>query len=419
MALFKTLRGKRGNLPEEKTDGYAYFCIDDGTFWIDYKDDNNIVQRKQINAKEAEELTGMSISNALSSSTTEIPTSKAVSDALSNYATNTSVDTKLEGKVSKAGDTMSGNLAMSNHKITGVAAPAADTDAANKKYVDDAIPTAQIEELSSAVAKAEPFIVEVTMTTSNEISVNKTFSEIKTASDAGKLCYARITNSGLIIPLVAFDLRVDKRVAVFSSSNLAISQFNTASLLIAEDNSVNTENFSSQSLIEASGLLKGSGYGNISAAVAGTDYAAVDHTHPYLPLTGGTLTGNLTGKYITGTWLQTTAASDKVGKIATIDDNGWIYYRTLAETKGDLGISDNLVKYDSNTTVEATTKVNADTLEGHATSYFVPKSGGAMTGALVAQTNTNYTTAQMRNVIISTADPSGGNNGDIWLKYEA
>lgn len=83
MALFKTLRGKRENLPEKKTDGYAYFCIDDGTFWIDYLD-NDTVKRKQINAKEAEELTGMSISNALSSSTTEIPTSKAVSDALNN-----------------------------------------------------------------------------------------------------------------------------------------------------------------------------------------------------------------------------------------------------------------------------------------------------------------------------------------------
>ena len=79
----------------------------------------------------------------------------------------------------------------------------------------------------------------------------------------------------------------------------------------------------------------------------------------------------------------------------------------------------NYVKYNSNTTVEATSKVNADTLEGHDTSYFVPKSGGTMTGALIAQTDTNYTTAQMRNVIISTADPSGGNNGDIWLKYEA
>lgn len=83
MALFKTLRGKRENLPEKKTDGYAYFCIDDGTFWIDYLD-NNTVQRKQINAKEAESITGMTISMVLSSSSTEIPTSKAVSDALDN-----------------------------------------------------------------------------------------------------------------------------------------------------------------------------------------------------------------------------------------------------------------------------------------------------------------------------------------------
>ena len=49
----------------------------------------------------------------------------------------------------------------------------------------------------------------------------------------------------------------------------------------------------------------------------------------------------------------------------------------------------------------------------------VPVSGTTMTGALVAQTNTNYTTAQMRNVIISTAAPtsSDGNNGDIWIRY--
>lgn len=174
------------------------------------------------------------------------------------------------------GDTGPNNKGSYIHNLKN---PTEDTDAANKKYVDDAIPTAQIEELSSAVAKAKPFIVEVTMTTSNEISVNKTFAEIKTAFDAGKFCYARITNSGIIVPLVAFDLRVDKKVAVFSSSNLSISHFNTVSLLIAEDNSVSTETFSSQSLIEATGLLKGSGNGTITAAVAGTDYAAASHTH--------------------------------------------------------------------------------------------------------------------------------------------
>ena len=82
MALFKSLRGKRENLPSTKTDGYAYFCTDDGTFWIDYKDENNVVQRKQINAKDAETLMGASISTILNSSDVEIPTSKAVLDAL-------------------------------------------------------------------------------------------------------------------------------------------------------------------------------------------------------------------------------------------------------------------------------------------------------------------------------------------------
>lgn len=45
------------------------------------------------------------------------------------------------------------------------------------------------------------------------------------------------------------------------------------------------------------------------------------------------------------------------------------------------------------------------------------KSGGTMTGILKAQSNTSYTTAQVRNIIISPNDPSGGNNGDIWIKY--
>lgn len=45
-------------------------------------------------------------------------------------------DTK---KVNKSGDTMSGNLAMGNNKVTGLAAPTDNGDAANKKYVDDGL----------------------------------------------------------------------------------------------------------------------------------------------------------------------------------------------------------------------------------------------------------------------------------------
>lgn len=50
MALFKANRGPKTNLPSTKTDGYAYFCTNDGSFWIDYKDENGILQRKQIDA---------------------------------------------------------------------------------------------------------------------------------------------------------------------------------------------------------------------------------------------------------------------------------------------------------------------------------------------------------------------------------
>ena len=64
------------------------------------------------------------------------------------------------------------------------------------------------------------------------------------------------------------------------------------------------------------------------------------HTHNYLPLSGGTLTGNLTGKYITGTWLQTTAATESSSytNIAVIDNSGWVYKRSKDNMKSDLGV---------------------------------------------------------------------------------
>ena len=127
---------------------------------------------------------------------------------------------------------------------------------------------------------------------------------------------------------------------------------------------------------------------------------------------------------------------------------------------GDVTVSadlpEHLVKYQSLAPVEATTLVDANTLQGHDAAYFakqsdvntinsqvstntsdisalqsglstananiankLDKSGGTMTGALVAQSNTNYTTAQVRNVIISPNEPSGGQSGDLWIKYSS
>ena len=90
------------------------------------------------------------------------------------------------------------------------------------------------------------------------------------------------------------------------------------------------------------GLLKGDGT-TISQAVAGTDYAAASHNHDssYLKLSGGKLTGNLTGKYITGTWLQTTEATalgSAATKICVLDGSGWVYYRTPEQIRSDIGV---------------------------------------------------------------------------------
>lgn len=69
----------------------------------------------------------------------------------------------------------------------------------------------------------------------------------------------------------------------------------------------------------------------------------------YLPLTGGTLSGSLkvgsaasvgTNGYITGTWLQTTSSSHLAAaatRIAVLDSQGWVYYRTPEDILGDIG----------------------------------------------------------------------------------
>ena len=52
MALFKVFRGQRNDLDSvTKVDGHAYFCTDDGSFWIDYLDGTTI-KRKQVNESE-------------------------------------------------------------------------------------------------------------------------------------------------------------------------------------------------------------------------------------------------------------------------------------------------------------------------------------------------------------------------------
>ena len=40
-----------------------------------------------------------------------------------------------------------------------------------------------------------------------------------------------------------------------------------------------------------------------------------------------------------------------------------------------------------------------------------------LAGVVSAQSNTSYETAQVRSISLSTSDPTGGSNGQIWFKY--
>ena len=106
-----------------------------------------------------------------------------------------------------------------------------------------------------------------------------------------------------------------------------------------------------------------------------SDLSTIDHNHDsnYVKKTGDTMTGNLvvgsssigTNGYITGTWLQTTAAGYKAGDFATIDGSGWIYKRTPTQVLSDIGA--------------------APSSHNHNSTY-LSLSGGTLTGNLTAPT---------------------------------
>lgn len=152
----------------------------------------------------------------------------------------------------------------------------------------------------------------------------------------------------------------------------------TFSLKIGNVTYDGTSNVSAVAATEsASGLMSASDKKKLDGIANGANKTAVDSslsassTNPVqnkavksaldgkLSTSGGTLTGNLSGQYIAGTWLQTTQATDlgrTPSKIAILDESGWIYYRTPAELKSDIGANG-----------------------------YLPTTGGTMTGAITTK----------------------------------
>ena len=97
----------------------------------DGENDGDAVNKGQLDAVEA--------AIPAASNTAGAAAGTAAAGSSDDYARADHVHPHDTAKLDVAGGTMSGNIAMGNNKVTGLAAPTADGDAANKKYVDDAI----------------------------------------------------------------------------------------------------------------------------------------------------------------------------------------------------------------------------------------------------------------------------------------
>lgn len=97
----------------------------------------------------------------------------------------------------------------------------------------------------------------------------------------------------------------------------------------------------------------------------------------------------------------------------TIEDN------TITVTNGDGSTETKTIK-DTITSVKGNAESEYRTGEVNITPEnvgAVPITGGNVTGVLTVTGNTQYDSAQLRNVLMSTSEPSGGIDGQIHFKF--
>ena len=291
------------------------------------------------------------------------------------------------GRISHSSDPMTGVAPIARLKV---ASPTEDDDAAPKKYVDDravrydAAQTltdaqkAQARENVDAASAFTPILTSPVMIRKERATdsagvylstidtgekraeirledVNENapvaIANLRTPTGAGKDDYA--ATKGYVDSKVASGSGVTVDTAMSGTStnpvqNKVIKQYVDGKVAAAGSNITVDATLSSTSTNPVQNKA-------VKAAIdAKADKTALDAKADKTALnakmdkSGGTFTGNVHGKYFCGTWLQSTEASDLgriPGKIAVLDDSGWVYYRTPAELFADLGIANAIKSY--------------------------------------------------------------------------
>ena len=224
---------------------------------------------------------GVDVDNALSATSTNPVQNKVITSALTGKAGTAVATESANGLMSKADKT----------KLDGIAA------GANKTTIDSAMSGSSNNPVANHVIKQ--YIDDKVAAAGSNITVDAALSSTSTNPVQNKAIKE------------AIDAKADKTALDSKADKSALDAKADKTALDAK--------------------------ADVTALDGKADKAALDGK---LSTSGGTLTGNLTGKYITGTWLQTTEATDlgrAPGKIAVLDDSGWVYHRTPAELLADIG----------------------------------------------------------------------------------
>lgn len=125
---------------------------------------------------------------------TGLGTPTANADAATKLYVDTADSTLTSSKVAKAGDTMSGALAMGNNKITGLGTPTTTNDATTKAYVDAADATLTSgkvsksgDTMSGALAMGNSKITGLATPTANDDASTKAYADTKLSLSGGTL----------------------------------------------------------------------------------------------------------------------------------------------------------------------------------------------------------------------------------------
>lgn len=175
------------------------------------------------------------------------------------------------------------------------------------------------------------FYITITQdTTNNSYSADKTYSEIIEAYNNGYIIQVKYNMNASTTEFYSFKSSFDSGIAIGKLDFVYLNGYEEKIFTCTTSTTTGESWHYKESKLVPNSLTINDKPLSSNITLSASDVGA-------LSTAGGTLTGNLIGKYLTGTWLQTTAATDKAGNFATIDSSGWIYKRTPAETLTDIG----------------------------------------------------------------------------------